>query len=257
MTTDSSGEGVTPAEQPLFRFGDPAERYESVVHSLLLIVVAFLVSGVVVGVGNGLLEASGLSTPITTELVPTALHFAAFIAVSVLYLELRNDRSLIGLSVPDRRDLAVGVLGTGVLVGTMLASQYVLSAYGVEIAENTAVESGRSNPELFLYYIPLVLFLNVPGEELLFRGVVQGLFRRAYGVVPGILAAGAIFGAIHYVALLNQGSAMAYVAIAVLSGIILGAVYEYTGNILVPIAVHAVWNIFVYLNLYAETGGTF
>jgi len=247
---------MTPTEQPLFRLGDPSDRFESVVHSLLLVVAAFLASALVVGLGNAGLEALGADTPITTDIVPTALHFAGFILVSVLYLELWNERSLVGLQLPNRRDLAVGVAGSLVLVGMMLTAEFVLAELGIELAENTAVETGRANPVLFLYYIPLVLFLNVPAEELLFRGVIQGLFRRAYGIVPGIVAAGAIFGLIHWVALVGQGSAEAYVAIAFLSGVILGAVYELTGNILVPIAVHSLWNCIVYVTLYSETVGS-
>ncbi len=257
MSADSSEGGlISRPDGPLFRFGEPTERFESVVHSLLLIAGAFVASIFLVSLGNSVLETLAVTAVGVTETVPTALHFLAFILVSVAYLEWRGDRSLVGLRWPTKRDAGLAVVGTLFLFGLMITGQLLLDFLGVELADNVAVERGQENPELFLYYIPLVLLLNVPAEELLFRGVIQGLFRRAYGIVPGILAASAIFGLIHYVALVGEGSAMAYVAIAFASGILLGAAYELTGNLVVPVVMHAVWNTFVYLNLFVgATGG--
>ena len=256
MTTDSSGEEMMATDQPLFRVGDPSERFESVVHSLLVLVAAYIVGLTLVTVGIELLAALGFSGDVTTVMGQTALQFAGFILVSVSYIWWRTDRTLVGFQWPDRRDLGITVIGSLVLIAFMLVAQLLLARLGVSIAENVAIERGRDNPVLFLYYIPLVLLLFVPGEELLFRGVIQGLFRGAYGIVPGVLAASVIFGLIHYPSLVGQGSAWIYVGIAGVSGIILGVVYEFSGNILVPILVHAVWNTIVYLTAYLETIGS-
>lgn len=245
-------------QTPLFRTASAEVRLKSVVHSLLLVALAFLFAGVLVGVGRALLDGAGLSSdtaPVAFELTGTATNFLGLLLVSLAYLYWREEQSLIGFRRPTRRDLAVVAGGIAVLVVAIVALEAVLSQVGLAPDENLAVETGRENPELFLYYVPIVIFLNAPAEELLFRGVVQGLFRRAYGVVPGILAAAAIFGAIHYLALAGDGSAAAYVGIAFASGIVLGALYEYTENLLVPIVVHAAWNVLVYLNLYAQTTG--
>ncbi len=244
-----------PDGAPMFRVGAPAERLDSVVHSLLVLAGAFLASILLVSLGNSVLDGLSITAVTATETVPTALHFLGFILAAVAYIEWRGERSLIGVRWPTKRDAGIAVIGTALLVGLMTVAQLMLTYFGIELAENVAVERGRDNPQLFLYYIPLVLLLNVPAEELLFRGVIQGLFRRAYGIVPGILAAGAIFGLIHYVALVGEGSALAYVTIAFASGILLGALYEFTGNLVVPMVMHAVWNTLVYLNLYASTTG--
>jgi membrane protease YdiL (CAAX protease family) len=259
MNGDSpdAGPGVR-GETPLFRIGSPEIRLRSVIHSLALVAVAFLFASVVVGVALGGLQGVGLtsdSAPVVFELTQTAVNFLGLLLVTLAYLYWRDERSLIGFRRPTKRDLAVVAGGAVVLVVAIVALETVLSQIGLTPDENVAVQTGRDNPTLFLYYIPVVLFLNSPAEELLFRGVVQGLFRRAYGVVPGIIAAGAIFGGIHYLALAGQGSAAAYVAIAFVSGVVLGALYEYTENLLVPIVVHAAWNVLVYLNLYAQSAG--
>ena len=255
--TPDAGPGVH-GETPLFRIGSADVRVRAVVHALALVAVAFLFAGVLVGVAEGGLQALGLSsesTPAVFELTQTGVNFLGLFVASLAYLYWRDGWSMIGFGRPTIRDLGVVAGGAILLIVSIVALEAVLSQIGLAPDENVAVETGRENPELFLYYIPIVLLLNSPAEELLFRGVVQGLFRQAYGVVPGILAAGAVFGAIHYLALAGQGSAAAYVGIAVVSGVILGALYEYTENILVPIVVHAAWNVLVYLNLYVQTTG--
>lgn len=253
MSNGSGDNRYSLAEQrPLFQFGSSEQRFESVVHSLLVLFLAFTAGSVLVVLGNSLLGDAGLTGPILTETVPTALHFLGILLVATWYLHWRGDHSLIGLRIPTRKDILIVVLGAVGLIVTIMTLDILFSAYGLEPGENVAVEAGKDNPELFLYYVPIVLLLNAPAEELLFRGVIQGLFRRAYGVVPAILAAALIFGFVHYLAVAGNGGQMVYVTIAFVSGVVLGALYEYTGNLLVPTVVHAIWNSIVYLNLYAQ-----
>lgn len=261
MTADSSEEttGIR-GDRALYRVASTEKRFEGVVHSLLLVLTAFLFAGVLVGLADTMLQGVGLSeesAPAISEVVLTGTNFLGLLVVSALYLAWRSEWSLVGVQRPTLRDLGVMVGGAITLISIILALEFVLSQFGLQPDENVAVVTGRDHPELYLYYIPIVLLLNAPAEELLFRGIVQGLFRRAYGIVPGILAASLLFGLIHSIALVGEGSAAAYIAIAIASGLILGAVYEYTENILVPIIVHAIWNILVYLSLYVETVGLF
>lgn len=260
MTTAESGEEYVdaPEEKQLFRFGSLEARSRSLTHSFLLLVGAFLFGMMLSSIGRGLLESVGYTeetAPIVWYLLPMSLHFLGLLAGVWVYIDRENARSLLRMRVPTLRQagwIVVGLLG---LVVALTGTQSILAEFGHEPAENSAVEAGKENPSLFLYFIPVVVLLNAPAEELLFRGVIQGLFRRAYGVVPAILAASAVFGLIHYVALVGPGSRIAYVTIALVSGLILGTLYEYTDNLSVPIAVHACWNILIYLNLYVENAG--
>lgn len=94
--------------------------------------------------------------------------------------------------------------------------------------------------------VPISLLLVAPGEELIFRGVVQGLFRRAYGPVPAILITSALFGVAHYLALSGSGK-LVYVAVAAILGLVLGTVYELSDNLVVPTLAHGVWNSYLFL----------
>ncbi len=206
---------------------------------------AFVVGGAFAAGGRELLAATAAGDPLV-EAGATAASFVGFLLVGVAYLDWRGEPS-VELGWPTRRDAAVAGLGTVALVGLMFGLETLFSQLGLSPADNATIEAAREQPRLFLYYVPVAVALVAPAEELLFRGLVQGLFRRSYGVAPGIAIAAVVFGLVHYPALTGAGSSGAYVLVAVLAGVVLGIVYEYTHNLLVPIAVHAAWNAVVYL----------
>lgn len=77
-------------------------------------------------------------------------------------------------------------------------------------------------------------------EELLIRAVVLRLLARAFGPWWALGLSAALFGALH---LMNpNASAVAAIAIAMEAGLMLGAFYLLTGNLWVPIGIHAAWN---------------
>jgi len=80
------------------------------------------------------------------------------------------------------------------------------------------------------------------GEELLFRGLLQGLLSERVGVPAAILIASLVFGLAHPMS-------GAYVALATLIGLYLGALWYWSGNLLLPIVAHAVYDavVLVYL----------
>jgi membrane protease YdiL (CAAX protease family) len=257
MTADTPEEGVVDAEpkRPLFRFGSQQHRMEAVTHSLLLVLVAFLVGGVLSVAAEGLLGSIGLteeSAPVVVSLSTMSVHFVGFLFVCVWYVQFRESDPLVGVSRPSWRDGLVILGGFVALVVALTGLEALFAQFGLEPAENVATGPGENDPLYFLYVIPIVIFLNAPAEEFLFRGLVQGQFRRAYGVVPGIVASAAVFGLIHYLALIGTGSRLVYVSIAAVAGLLLGGVYEYTENLLVPTAVHALWNVLTYLLLYLQ-----
>ena len=76
------------------------------------------------------------------------------------------------------------------------------------------------------------------GEEMLFRGFLQAWFESRFGAVVGLLAASILFGAAHPIT-------AGYVVIAALMGAYLGALWQWTGNLLVPIVTHALYDLTV------------
>lgn len=90
--------------------------------------------------------------------------------------------------------------------------------------------------------------LLVPlGEELLFRGIIQGELRRAFGPVISVVATTLLFALFHLD--LIQAS---YVLIA---GLALSAVYQLTRQLVVPMVMHVVFNFIGSGWLTRLTGG--
>jgi membrane protease YdiL (CAAX protease family) len=73
------------------------------------------------------------------------------------------------------------------------------------------------------------------GEEMLFRGVLQGMFERWLGFGPALAAASVLFGALHAIT-------PAYAVLAALMGAYLGWVWHDTENLLVPVLIHALYD---------------
>ena len=134
---------------------------------------------------------------------------------------------------------------------------FVFQAAGVSFGENQVITQGKEAPVYFLYMIPVSLLLVGPIEELLFRGVAQGVLRKGFGVRAGIVLSSALFGLVHWVAV-SGGPAekLAYVTIAAVLGIVLGVLYERTETLVAPALAHGVYNSTLFLIQYVSaTGG--
>lgn len=245
-----------------YRYGDFDERVRSITHSVGLIVAAFAVGIIFTLAGLSVVGLFGLTyetvsdIPAPLQAFANALQFVGFIAVGWLYLRWRDpDRSLFELSAPSLRDLGWVVAG---IVGLFVALNVLgtaLQQLGIEAAANEAITQGERQPVYLLYLVPVTLLFVAPAEEFIFRGLVQGLFRRAYGVLPAVVIASALFGVSHYIALGGEGSKLAYLAVAAMLGVILGLLHERTENLLVPILVHGVYNAVIFYLQYLRVTG--
>jgi len=224
-------------------------RLRSVLHALGMIAAAFGVGIALAVVGMHLLSIAGYTmetAPVAFNVTGTVLQFAGFIVAVLAYVRLADEGELIPVRIPTVGDVAWMVAG---FVGVFVAAGGVgvlVSLLGLETAQNAAISEGLENPEFFLYLIPIAVLLVGPGEELLFRGVVQGKLKEAYGPIPAILVASVLFGAVHVVALTGGAGAVVYIAVASALGIVLGVIYEWSGNILVPAVVHGLWNAMLF-----------
>jgi hypothetical protein len=73
------------------------------------------------------------------------------------------------------------------------------------------------------------------GEEMLFRGLLQGLFGRWWGPWPGILAASVLFGLLHFIT-------PTYALLAGIIGLYLGWLQQTTGNLLAVVVTHSLYD---------------
>ncbi|MBV0901231.1 CPBP family intramembrane glutamic endopeptidase [Haloarcula salina] len=258
-----------------------ASRERNVLQSGLALVSALLlgVGGLVFGVALtglvGLLLVLGFDfsiTPVRTLVLGLiTVQGIAFPLIAFAYVKLRptigefvheklslpgRQQFSIGVDVPDLRDLGVVVLGYGTAIGGLIVASIVISiivaALGVEPGRNQAAEIGMENPEVLLLLIPASFLLIGPGEELLFRGVVQGRIREVFGPVPSVVTASVFFAGIHYFALTGGSASGNLVALGglLIPSLVLGAAYEYTDNIVVPSLIHGAYNATLFSLLY-------
>lgn len=233
----------------LYHTADRDVRLEAVVTSLGIVALAYGVGIVLASLGVSVATSAGYASG-TASVASLALQYAllpaGFVLVVVAYVVGGDHDDLLRYRRPTARDLGLIVAGFLALVVTSAIMGEIITALGVETAQNQAIVRGRENPVLFLLLLPITLLFVAPGEELVFRGVVQGKFREAYGPLPAVVIASLLFGISHSGALTGSGQ-LTYLAVATILGLILGAVYEYTENLVVPIAIHAIWNGRIYL----------
>lgn len=180
----------------------------------------------------------------------------AFGTFALGYL-LYTDRGLgfVRARVPTLRDLGWTVGGVVALFAGLAAISALFASLGIQSASNAVEQFAEQDPRVFLLLVPLSFLFIGPGEELLYRGVVQGRLREAFGPWVAIGAASVVFAAVHVFSLQGQGK-LAYLAILLVLSPVLGAAYEWTDNLVVPSLIHGAFNAVQFYGAYvAATGG--
>lgn len=238
--------------------GDSSESTSGLART---IVVAVLLGAGGLAVGTGLVVATTLLaraagfdlSPILFIVVSLVLvQGVAFGGVALAYLRYRDfGRSYIGIGVPDFRGALYTTVGYVASLSLGILGGVVVSTTGLEAGSNQAAQLGFENPEVLLLLIPASFVFIGPGEELLFRGVVQNRLREVLSPVPGILLASAIFAAIHFLAVTGSPSArLVTVSILLFPSLVFGTIYELTDNLAVPALIHGAYDATLFTLLY-------
>ncbi len=88
------------------------------------------------------------------------------------------------------------------------------------------------------------IFIAPIGEEILFRGILYPTVKRRYGPQLALWGTSILFGVIHF-------NLATFLPLTVLALILVG-LYEYTGNLVAPIAVHCFFNAANFVALYTQ-----
>ncbi|MFC6786484.1 CPBP family intramembrane glutamic endopeptidase [Halobaculum halobium] len=220
----------------------PAIGFSGIVAAGIIVLVVFVALGIV-GYQPSPLVLIGLSLVLVQGI--------SFGGVASIYL-IRTDRSPLSLfRFPSLRDVVVAVVGFFGSLGILLAASTLVQQAGAPTADNEIAQFGAENPEVLLLLIPAAFIFIGPGEEILFRGVVQNRLREAFSPWVAIPLASVIFGVVHYVALTGAAPGR-IVTIGILSTLTLvfGATYEYTDNLIVPSFIHGAYDAVLFAGLY-------
>jgi membrane protease YdiL (CAAX protease family) len=247
MTTEDT-------DAPLSAVGDAAGLgVAGLFAGLVLGFVSFLALGTVLTVRQG----SALSNA-----VALFAQGAGLLAVGVAYLSIR-DLPLSSLRVrwPSLRDLGWAVAALVALFAVLGGLSAIIRYVGLSAAEHSVAQAAENNPEMLLPLIPLQVLVVGPTEEFLYRGVIQTRLREAFDTYSVVLLAALIFSLVHVPAYaIGSGfdlSLATTLGVLFVLGTVLGAVYEYTENLLVPVVAHGIYNAVVFGSLYAEYVGPY
>lgn len=229
--------------------------------------VGFVLTAITVGV---LVVGLSIQIPATAQIV-LSLVFVQGVGcagVAFTYLKVRpvvgpKIRSVLGIDgipgpfdidagIPDIRQAAIIVGGYVLALGGAFGGSVIITILQVDTGTNQAAEMGMENPEVLLLLIPASILIIGPGEELLFRGVVQGRLREVFGPIVGVLIPSAVFAGLHWFALTGGSATGNLVALGILIGpaLVFGASYELTDNIVVPALIHGIYNATLFTLLY-------
>ncbi|GAA0269397.1 CPBP family intramembrane glutamic endopeptidase [Halobacterium noricense] len=229
---------------------------------LRAVLVAFGVAllGFALAIPAGLVVGSVYTVATGNQIGPVAslgvsmvsLQGIAFPAAAWVYVRRRGlSWDYVPASVPDLDDFKYVVGAYVAAFAALYAISVVLALTSTEAATNTGATTALEHPEIIPYLIPLQLLLIGPGEELLFRGIIQGRLRERFDAWPAIVVASLAFAPAHILAL-SGGPTAVLVSISVLfvPSVLFGYTYEKTGNIAVPALTHGLYNATLFTLMY-------
>ncbi len=133
--------------------------------------------------------------------------------------------------------IIIGAMGLTQLWMAFLSQLDSSSALGAEFEKYTELMKYFEPSDGWMFAVEIVTtVILVPiGEELLFRGIIQDEMRRAFPPAFAIVVTSLLFAIFHGNVI--QGSYVFFVGLA------LSLVYYLTGNFLVPVVMHVVFNL--------------
>lgn len=232
------------AEQPS-PTADPARRRWGAWDAVVGLLVAF----VAVSFGSVLVLAATGEGTIEFRQGAQAVQAAVLIGVAFGYAIARGDGSeqatrALGLVRPTKGWLKLTTLAFfGFLAFAILVSSLIRPPEQEDIAEQLGVDAGA----LAAIGAGLLIVIAAPlSEEIFFRGFFFAGLRRGMPLIAAALVSGVLFGAAH----LTTGDVLAFVQLSVL-GALLAWLYERTGTLWSPIALHFANNAIAFAALLA------
>jgi uncharacterized protein len=205
--------------------------------ALLVLAIAVLVCGLVVGLGLPFAQSLAAmlpqeqqqSLPLLESLV-SVLLFGSLAAAALIGGRATGVNPLSIGQAPKRMvlvGLAMGVAGIG-----------VATAYA-GIAGALSQGTGISGDAAVLFWGAAIILLQSASEEIYFRGWLQPVLERHWGTMAAIAAAAAAFAALHVMGGARSPTSLVNLF---LGGVLFGVLASYGGGLAGAIGAHFAWN---------------
>lgn len=195
----------------------------------------------------------------TQELVINPpINGLGMITGAVVFLEL-SDRgpSFLDLRTPRLRDVGYVVGGTVFLFVMVQIIGLLFSFLQISPADHGTADAIRDADPVIVAFLIFGAFAFIgPGEELLFRNVVQKRLYDDFSRYGAIGFASVIFALIHYSAYATGtfGQAIASLATVFSLSLMLGWVYHRTDSVVVPALIHGAYDAVTFVIIYLGAG---
>jgi len=176
----------------------------------------------------------------------------ALVAVGFLYVT-RRGLAYLDIRRPAPRELGIVAVGVVLSFGLWAAGSVLISELGLPAADHAAFDAEEDGtPGLLLALVPLMVLVNGPVEELLYRNVIQKFLTERFSRTVAIGVASAVFALAHVPAYFTAGVGPLVVTLSLLFVIsaLWGGIYAWTESLFVVSAIHGLYNALLVFGLY-------
>lgn len=196
---------------------------------ILLFIIGFIVFFILYGFSQ---IAGSISHKVFYSCLGSVVSSCVLLAIYYLYIKVTEKRKADEINP----STAIRELGKGLAVGfgyfmLVVGTMAIFGCYKV-----VSVQFPWQN----LLKVFCMFFAVGVGEEVIFRGIIHRMIDQRWNTTVALVISGLIFGFIH---ITNQGATVfSSIAIALEAGLMLGAAFNYSGNLWFPIGIHWAWN---------------
>jgi uncharacterized protein len=160
---------------------------------------------------------------------------------------------------PSKRDVGFISLGVIALFALQIAIAVALTQIGVGTADhNVQQTASQGNPEILLVLIPASWLIIGPGEELLYRNIIQKSLYGTFSEYGAVVVASVVFALAHipaYAAGSTLTATAGTLVVIFFLSLVLGYLYLETGNLTVSALVHGTFDAILFGIMYLQFAG--
>ena len=180
-----------------------------------------------------------LTSPSVIAGAIVAGHFGLLV-IAFFYTRKKGLKVSYGVpSLDGTRVLVLGLLLT--VTGT-----WILVTAGSSVVQGIRLPVDTSDPRTLFLLSIVLLFIAVPVEEYLFRGVIQRRIDETLWTPVAIVSSSVLFALLYLPNYLGSFTDIGHgLLLITFFGLVFGTAYERTGNLMIPIIIHAVVRLFL------------
>lgn len=234
--------------------GEVWRKLRATVLATAIGLLGFVISSLVAAVPGLAARAFGTTAAVAALTAGSGIGLGLF---AVGYLTVRDlGWDYIDLGWPDLQAVAYSIGGLVVLFVSAAAVSFAFTSLGLPTAESSIQDlaEGMENPEFLLVLVPLSFLAIGPGEELVYRNVVQKYLYETFPRSTAVVVASVVFAAVHFqqYANTNPVAVLSTLFLVFVLSLVLGYSYYKTENLLVPIFIHGAFNALQFAALYVQ-----